>query len=559
MKYTIKNFVNVIFIFLLSTTFAIAQTASILPPGKTSFFDANGNPLVNGAITFYSPGTTTLKTTWQDSAQTTPNTNPVILDAAGRALIYGSGTYQQVVRDRSNNIIWNVQTASTGSSGGGTTATVGDGDSVGTVKPWAGFAAPSAYAFAYGQEFLRSSFPELFAALTSQQNVSCTLGTPVLSGLSSTEMLPINSKLESSCVSAGTTIISKTISTVTVSSNAIISTTTSVRFFPWGNGDGNSTFNTPDLRGRVLPGRDNMGGNAANRLSTTFYGVPSIAIGAAGGLDNHQLTIQEMPSHAHGVFLTDNGHAHGLQNLKTNQVQGGTSFSAYAVAGSPPGTLFADSNQTGITINNGTGTNNLTVANGGTAAHSIVQPSITINYIIKILPDTNPNSYFGVASIGGMTGVLTCGFGLTCSGNSISAVNSTLPPPTLTTLGGVFQSVVSSNLFLTGIDTTGTFTTGQVSFAGLTGFISTSQIPNNSINNNMLTPGAALSVTGNVNNAPANRTDITGITDQILRINSAGNTLGFGSINLAGSAAVGSSILPLTNGGTNSSLQILFK
>ena len=83
--------------------FAYAQNAAILPPAKTTFVDQNGKPLTLGKVYFYIPGTSTLKTTWQDQAATIPNTNPVALDAAGRALILGNGSYRQVVVDRSNN------------------------------------------------------------------------------------------------------------------------------------------------------------------------------------------------------------------------------------------------------------------------------------------------------------------------------------------------------------------------------------------------------------------------------------------------------------------------
>lgn len=74
--------------------------SSILPNGKTQFIDQNGKPLANGAVTFYSPGTTTKKDTYQDAAMTQPNTNPIILDSRGQATIWGGGSYRQVVADK---------------------------------------------------------------------------------------------------------------------------------------------------------------------------------------------------------------------------------------------------------------------------------------------------------------------------------------------------------------------------------------------------------------------------------------------------------------------------
>lgn len=82
------------------------MTASTLPTGKTQFFSATGAALSNGKVYFYSPGTTTPVNTWKDAAQTQLNTNPVLLDAAGQALIYGTNTYRQVVQDVNGNTIW---------------------------------------------------------------------------------------------------------------------------------------------------------------------------------------------------------------------------------------------------------------------------------------------------------------------------------------------------------------------------------------------------------------------------------------------------------------------
>jgi hypothetical protein len=50
----------------------------------SQYFDDAGNPLVNGKIYFYETGTTTPKTTYADVNYEIPNTNPVILTAAGR-------------------------------------------------------------------------------------------------------------------------------------------------------------------------------------------------------------------------------------------------------------------------------------------------------------------------------------------------------------------------------------------------------------------------------------------------------------------------------------------
>lgn len=84
--------------------------AFILPLAETQFVDTNGEPLAAGSVYMYVPGTTTFKSTWQDAAQTIQNSNPIILDAAGRAIILGSGQYRQVVYDAANNLIWDQVT-----------------------------------------------------------------------------------------------------------------------------------------------------------------------------------------------------------------------------------------------------------------------------------------------------------------------------------------------------------------------------------------------------------------------------------------------------------------
>ena len=67
--------------------------------------DADGNPYAGGSIETYVPGTSTPKATWVDPDQLAANTNPVVLDAAGRSLMYGDGDYRLVVRDAAGNLI----------------------------------------------------------------------------------------------------------------------------------------------------------------------------------------------------------------------------------------------------------------------------------------------------------------------------------------------------------------------------------------------------------------------------------------------------------------------
>jgi len=51
---------------------------------NAQFFDNDGLPLSGGLLYTYTAGTTTPETTYTDQAGTSPNTNPIVLDAAGR-------------------------------------------------------------------------------------------------------------------------------------------------------------------------------------------------------------------------------------------------------------------------------------------------------------------------------------------------------------------------------------------------------------------------------------------------------------------------------------------
>jgi hypothetical protein len=85
----------------------------LLANGKQQFIDQNGAPLANGSVYFYAPGTTNPLTTYQDSAGTIPNTNPIQLDSRGQAIIWGSATYRQIVKDSGGVTIWDQIVQST--------------------------------------------------------------------------------------------------------------------------------------------------------------------------------------------------------------------------------------------------------------------------------------------------------------------------------------------------------------------------------------------------------------------------------------------------------------
>ena len=97
------------------------MTAFLLPNGKQQFNDGNGKPLAAGLVYHYIPNTSPpeFADTWQDINESVPNSNPITLDAAGRAIIWGEGVYRQVVYDITGALVWD-QLTSSGGSGGGT-------------------------------------------------------------------------------------------------------------------------------------------------------------------------------------------------------------------------------------------------------------------------------------------------------------------------------------------------------------------------------------------------------------------------------------------------------
>lgn len=69
----------------------------------TQYFDNAGDPLVNGRLYFYESGTSIDKDTFADAALTIPNSNPVLLSAAGRQpSIFFNGSARVVLTDKND-------------------------------------------------------------------------------------------------------------------------------------------------------------------------------------------------------------------------------------------------------------------------------------------------------------------------------------------------------------------------------------------------------------------------------------------------------------------------
>lgn len=141
----------------------------------------------------------------------------------------------------------------------------------------------------------------------------------------------------------------------------------------YGSGDGSTTFNLPDCRGRMIGGKDNMGGVAANRITAGVSGITGTTLGAVGGSEamhqhNHSSTgLTNSTSSVTGTTVANNT---GLTNVDHthNYVDNWTQVFAGAYG-------LVDS-----TIDIQTGDRNLTTAGSNTNLnhqHSI--PSLSVS------------------------------------------------------------------------------------------------------------------------------------------------------------------------------------
>lgn len=152
---------------------------------------------------------------------------------------------------------------------------------------------------------------------------------------------------------------------------AIIGTT-------FGSGDGATTFGIPDLRGRLCYGRDDMGGAAASRLTTTYYGTDPAVLGNVGGAQSKQLVTGNLPSYtpSGSISVTDGPiTVNNAGNLSSNIVAGGGSFA--------PGGFGYALNASITASQSGTTAAFTGAAQGGSStAFSAINPGLIVNKIM---------------------------------------------------------------------------------------------------------------------------------------------------------------------------------
>ncbi len=137
----------------------------------------------------------------------------------------------------------------------------------------------------------------------------------------------------------------------------------------YGGGDGNTTFNLPDLRGRFPLGLDNMGGTSADVVAA----AEADSLAGSGGAEAHTLTINEMPAHSHGVdHVNAPSSGGGLRALEA----GGTNRHADI--------LTSNANEDFRGPVSGDTVGGLFIKNrGGGSSHNNMPPYLSLNYIIK--------------------------------------------------------------------------------------------------------------------------------------------------------------------------------
>jgi microcystin-dependent protein len=160
----------------------------------------------------------------------------------------------------------------------------------------------------------------------------------------------------------------------------------------YGAGDGSTTFNLPDCRGRVSVGPDHMGtaAGAAGRLPNSPNGR-----GNVGGEERHAISTAELPSHSHGVGSLSIGVAGSHQHAGPPSHPWFATCDGAIITGSGltgagtnvpcgPGRLFTH-NMTGFSGDHAHGISGSVAATGSGTPASVMQPYVVLNKLIRVL------------------------------------------------------------------------------------------------------------------------------------------------------------------------------
>lgn len=307
------------------------MTTMVLAPSPVQqFTDNNNNLLVGGQLFCYLAGTTTKQAAFTDAGGNTALPNPIILNARGEVAPSAIGTscglwldpslsYKFVLSpstdsDPPTNPFWTIDNVVSPQTA--ILAALANyqatlaGVPIGAQMTFAGATPPTGWLLCYGQAVSRTTYASLFAVI----------GTA------------------------------------------------------YGIGDGSTTFNLPDKRGRVSLGADNMGGSAANRVTSAVSGVDATAVGNSGG-DQHAQQDTITATSTAATAVTDPGHIHTVPSIQ----DGGTGNMIGGRAGPYVTTFPTNTAFTGIGVST---TVTTTATSALTGASQNIQPVQVDNVII---------------------------------------------------------------------------------------------------------------------------------------------------------------------------------
>jgi len=159
--------------------------------------------------------------------------------------------------------------------------------------------------------------------------------------------------------------------------------------YEWANGQtlGSASTNYPDFntvngsgtiqdrRGRVAPGRDDMGGSVAGRITNSGSGIVGTTLGAAAGFESRQLAASNVPQIPLDIPAGQGSHLHATPGIPNPGVVAQNGVAVNGINGSQ------SLNSNSATLPAMTGTANTGVT---AAAFPLVQPSIITNMIAVV-------------------------------------------------------------------------------------------------------------------------------------------------------------------------------
>jgi len=148
----------------------------------------------------------------------------------------------------------------------------------------------------------------------------------------------------------------------------------------FGVGDGSTTFNVPDLRGRVVAGLDNMGGSSANRLTNADDGLNGDTLGATGGGETQTLVTGNLPAYTPSGTISTGTYT-GPSGTAGREDAGGGNYQSITGGATIGGNIWFGTASANVSSQTFTGT-----AQGGTStAFGVVQPTIILPKILRII------------------------------------------------------------------------------------------------------------------------------------------------------------------------------